>query len=120
MHVLPHSGLVGHAHILEHLRIGRHLRAQAGERLLAVEHRLHQLDGGQDAVARGGVLAQNDVAGLLAADAVAVLHHVFVDEAVAHRRLLITDARLIERLVQAEVAHDGGHNLVAGELALAP
>ena len=39
---------------------------------------------GQDAVTSAGVLAEDDVAALLAANPAAVLSHVFVDVLVAH------------------------------------
>ena len=56
------------------------------------------------------------MAALLAAQTVAVHHHVFVDVLVAHLGLLIADAALVEGLVQTEVAHNGGHHGVAHEL----
>ena len=58
------------------------------------------------------------MAGLLSADAIAVLRHVFIDKAVADSRLFVADFRLVKRLVQTEIAHDGRYNLVAGEPAL--
>ena len=81
-----------------------------------LQHGLHDLDGGQNAVAGVGVLAENDVAGLLAADEVAVGPHVFVDVFVAHVGLFIVDPQRIQGLVQAEVGHDGGNDGVVGQL----
>ena len=58
------------------------------------------------------------MAGLLTAEGVAVLGHVLVDEAVADLRLLIADTGGVERLIKAEVRHDGRHDLVADELTV--
>ena len=55
---------------------------------------------------------------LLATERVAVLDHAGGDVLVAHGRLLVPEARCLERLVKAEVAHDRGHDGVIGELAL--
>ena len=54
---------------------------------------------------------------LLAAQAAAVGHHVFVDVLIAHLGLGVADAQLVEGFVQAEVGHDGGDDGVAQELA---
>ena len=95
-----------------------HGRGQLGERGLAPHDGLHELDGGEDAVAGGGELAEDDVARLLAADAAARLAHVLPHVAVTHLGLRVLDARLVESLVQAQVAHDGGGDLVGHEMAL--
>ena len=91
---------------------------QHGQGLLGLGDGLHDLDGGQQAVAGVGVAAEDDVAGLLAADQVAVLAHVFGNVLVAHGGLFIADAELIERLVQAHVGHDGGDDLGIAEGAV--
>ena len=57
------------------------------------------------------------MAALLAAQAVSGFHHVLVDVFVADLGLVILDAHLIQRLVQAEVRHNRRHNLVVQELA---
>ena len=54
---------------------------------------------------------------LLAAEAVAGLDHVLIDVLVADLGLLVLDAHLVEGLVEAEVRHDGGDDLVVEELA---
>ena len=115
---VAHGGLfVGHAHIFQHLRVNFQGRGQLAQLFLAGQHHLHHLEAGQDAVAGGGVLREDDVARLLPADAAAVLGHVLVDVFVAHGGLGVADARLVQRLVQAEVGHDGGHDGVADQLA---
>ena len=75
------------------------------------------LEGSQDAVAGSRVFGENDMAGLLAADAVPVLHHVFIDILVADLGLLILDADLVQSLVQAEVAHNSRYNFIVEQLA---
>ena len=64
-----------------------------------------------------GVLPENDMAGLLAADHEVILLHVLVNIAVAHGGLFIADARLVQCLVQTEVAHNGSDQRIAGKLA---
>ena len=56
------------------------------------------------------------MARLFAADAVAGLHHVLVYVFVAHLGLVVFDPHGIQRLVESEVAHDGGDHLVVGQL----
>ena len=54
------------------------------------------------------------MAALLAAQAVVVGQHVLQDVAVAHLGLHVLDAQLLQRQLQAHVAHDGGdHGIVA-------
>ena len=57
------------------------------------------------------------MAALLAADAVAGLDHVFIDVLIADLGLFILDADAVQRLVEAEVRHDRGDDLVVQELA---
>ena len=64
-----------------------------------------------------GEFAEDDVAGLLAAEQVVVRLHALIDEAVAHGGLFIGDARGVEGLVKAEIAHHGGDDRVARKLA---
>ena len=95
-----------------------HRCGQRTERLFAVEHDLHDLDGREQSVAGGGVLAENDVAGLLAADQVAVCAHILCHVLVTDRCLFITDADGVERLVQAEVGHHGRDDFGAVQASL--
>ena len=53
------------------------------------------------------------MAGLLAADDVAVLAHILRHIFIAHGGLFIADAQLIQCLIQAHVGHDGSHHLGA-------
>ena len=54
------------------------------------------------------MLAENDMAGLLSAQAVSVLGHILVHILISHRGLLVGDACVVKGFVQAEVGHDGG------------
>jgi hypothetical protein len=66
----------------QHLRQPGHHRGELGERLAGGGHPLEQVERGEDAVAGGGVVAHDHVAGLLAAERVAAglhrLEHVAV------------------------------------------
>ena len=95
-----------------------HRSRELAEGRLAPHDGLHELDGGEDAVARGGKLAEDDVARLLAADTAAGGTHVLPHVAVAHLRLGVLDAGLVERLVETQVAHDGRGDLVGHQVAL--
>ena len=90
-----------------------------GQRLRAlcpvVGHPLQHVQGGEDAVAGGGVLAHDHVAGLLAAEGVAGDPHRLEHVAVADLGLAHADAGGPHRLHEAEVAHHGGHDGVLGE-----
>ena len=55
--------------------------------------------------------------GLLAADAVAVVHHLLVHVFITHSGLDVVHADLVQRLVQPQVGHDGGDNGVVQQLA---
>ena len=57
------------------------------------------------------------MAGLLAADAVTVVHHLLVDVFIAHRGLDIVHADLVQRLVQPQVGHDGGDDGIIEQFA---
>ena len=57
------------------------------------------------------------MATLLAADPVPGLHHVLIDIFVADLCLVVFDADLVQRLIEAEVGHDRRHDLVVEEFA---
>lgn len=56
--------------------------------------------------------------GLFAADQVPVGAHILRDVFIAHSRLFIANAGLIERLIQAEVGHNRRDDLGIAEAAL--
>ena len=116
--VIERGVLVVDLHIRELLRILAHRCGQLGERFLAVEHDLHELDGRQKSVTSIGIFAENNVPGLFAADQVSVGAHILRDVFIADGRLFIADARLIERLIQAEVGHNRRNDLGIAEAAL--
>ena len=101
---------VGIAHVLEDLR----------QRLEAVAHFAHRpanpLDDAEklqrcdQAIAGSGVIRQDDVSGLLAANVVAVLAHMFENVAVADCCPDEVQAQAAEKALKPKVRHDGGHN----------
>ena len=109
--------LVGDLDVLQHLRIDLQRCGQLAHRLLLGQHDLHHLQARQDAVAGAGVLGEDDVAALLAADAAAVFGHVLINILVTDGSLGVANTLLVERLVQTEVGHDGGDDGVHQQLA---
>ena len=61
------------------------------------------------------MLAEDDVAGLLAAQAVAVLGHILVHIFVTDCGLLVGDAFPVKCLVKTEVGHDGGNYSIVAQ-----
>ena len=57
------------------------------------------------------------MAGLFAANTVAVGSHVLVYVFISHRCFLIFNSGLVQGFVQAEVGHDRGDNLIALEFS---
>ena len=110
--------LVDDGHVHELLRIELDGTGERGERLLLDAHGLHHAQRRHDAVACGLEVAEDDVAGLLAAQRVAVLAHAGIDVLVAHVGGDGLDAGLVEGLEQAEVGHDGGYHGVLDQAAV--
>ena len=112
-----HSMLVVHTHVNQGLRHLLHDLDGLGHGLAGTDDRRQELAGRHEAVARGVVIEQNHVAGLLAADGVAVLAHGLQNVAVAYLGLHHVDAHLFHGAHETEVAHHRGHNRVAGQHA---
>lgn len=53
---------------------------------------------------------------LLASDAAAVFHHVFIYVFISNSGFRITDSQLVKGFVEAEVGHDGGYHCVGQQL----
>ncbi len=104
-------------HVDHDLRVHRHRRCELGERLALPGHLAEQVQAGEDAVARRGELAHDDVAGLLTAQRVVVAVHLFEHVAVADRGLDHADPVLAHREFEAQVAHHRGDEGVLAELA---
>ena len=51
-------------------------------------------------------------AGLLAAQAVSSLGHVFIHIFIAHSRFVVADALPVQSLIKAQVGHDCGYDLI--------
>ena len=90
---------VGNGDVPEYLGIDAHARAQPGKGLLRVQYHAHELDGGEYAVAGGGVFAEDYVTRLLAAQTVAAAYHGIVDVPVAHGGLFVGNALCVQRVV---------------------
>ena len=58
------------------------------------------------------MLAEYDMAGLLAAETVSISHHVLINILIADRGLFVADSLAVQRLIQTEIGHDGGNHLV--------
>jgi len=71
--------------------------------IFLIYQHFHHHQGGQDSVTGRRVLAENDVAGLLSAERIAVCHHVLAHVFVADCRLLIPDTGAVTRFVKTEV-----------------
>ena len=112
------SLLISHADILQYLRIDFQRCCQLTHWLFLSQHDFHHLETGQDAVTGAGVLREDDMTALLAADTAAVLSHVLVDVLVAHSSLGVANALLIERLVEAKVGHNSRDYGVVHQLAV--
>ena len=69
-------------------------------------HHGEKLQGGDEAVAGGGEVGHDDVAGLLAAEVEAVLEHGLADVAVADRRADHGETDILEEALEAEIGHN--------------
>ena len=74
-------------------------------------------EGGEEAVAGGGEMGQEDVAGLLAAEGGVLLQHFFKDVAVADGGAEHADAAALEGGFEAHVGHGGGYDEILSEQA---
>ena len=77
------------------------------ERAAGIAHDFKHAQRGEQAVAGGGMLQKNNVAGLLAAEHAAAPQHLLKHILVADRRARHFNAVYGERLFESEVGHDG-------------
>ena len=91
---------------------------ELGKGFAARLHDAQDLERGDEAVARGGVVAEDEVAALLAAEVVAALEHLIDDVLVADAGVNRLAARRLHGGTEAGVAHDGGDERLLGERAL--
>src|SRR5205809_5179952 len=96
-----------HGDVPEDLRELGQAPGERGERLARLRGDAEQGERRENAVARGGVVEEQEVPRLLAAEVRAEALHLLGHVAVPHLGLDDADARGVERLVQAEVGHDG-------------
>src|SRR5699024_7878207 len=112
-----YPGLVHPGHVHQNLRESGHHRSEVAQRTTSAGQACGQLQAGEDAVASGGVLGEDDVTGLLPAEAVAAGAHRFQHVPVPHPGLHDLDPGLLHRQGQAEIAHHRDHEGASGELA---
>src|SRR5438876_3891555 len=92
-------------HVARDLRPERHFVGQVRERATLRARKVKHLERREDAVARRGVLAEDDVAGGLAAELGAKPFHGFPDIAIADLRALEADTVVSEHRLEAAVRH---------------
>ena len=88
---------------------------ELGERPPGAPHEVEHPEAGQQAVAGGGQVAEDDVTALLAAEAEPAVVERLEHVAVADRRLLDRDAVAAHRQAEAEVGHHGDDDRVVGQ-----
>src|SRR5438094_4385318 len=92
-------------HVARDLRPERHFVGKVRERATLRARKVKHLERREDAVARRGVLAEDDVAGGLAAELGAKPFHGFPDIAIADLRALEADTVVSEHRLEAAVRH---------------
>ena len=111
----------GQPHVAQHLGHGHHDAGEVGERAAGPGDDVAEVDAGEDAVAGGGEVALDHVAGLLAAEGPAAGLERVEHVAVADGGVDDVDAALGHRLAEAEVRHHRDDDGGAGQrLALLP
>ncbi len=110
-------GLVLDADVDDGLRVGLEVLDQGAEGAARVIHHVEDDEGGEQAVAGGGAVGEDDVAGLFAAEDGARLLHFFEDVFVADGGAEHADAVAREEILEAHVGHGGGDNRVVSEAA---
>ena len=88
---------------------------QLAEPFLFGGHDAEGLQGGDEAVAGGAVVAEDEVTALFAAEVVAVLPHFIDDVFIAHISANDFASSSFDGGVEAGVAHHGRHQRVVGE-----
>ena len=111
------NGLIRDLDVLQNLGIDRETFAQLAQGLLPGLHNFRNLETGEDALTGGGILGEDDMTGLLAAQTAAVLHHIFVNIFVTDFGFGIFDTQFVKCLVQTEVAHNRSDNGIHQQLA---
>ncbi len=100
------------------LRELAHAGGEFGEGGFLFLHDAQHLERAEDAVAGGGVIGEDEVAGTLATEGAALFAEGLDDVAVADRGGEDLDAGAAHGFVQAEVAHHGAGHPVAAEFSL--
>src|SRR5690348_669450 len=103
------------AHVARDLRQRIEAVAHFRDNLALLLDYCQHLESRDEAIAGRGVVGENDVAGRLAAEIVAVLAHVLEDVAVADRRAHHAEPELGKMAFEAEVRHHGRDDAGLGE-----
>ena len=85
---------------------------QFAQRLAALVHDTQNLKRGNNAIAGGGEIPEDDVTALFAAKVKFLLHHFFKHVAVADFRAHYFPATSSKRFIEAKIAHDRGHHRI--------
>ena len=107
--------LLANTQIQQNLGIRRQLRCEIAELATRSAHRPEHVQRGGQAVTGEQILREDDVAGLLAAEREVAPHHLLHDVLVANGASHDADPGFLERELEADVAHDGGHDRIALE-----
>src|SRR5579875_2989184 len=103
------------AHVEEHLGVAGKRRGELVEPPARLHHDVDQLEGGEEAVARGGVVEEDQVAARLAPQPRPRLQHPLQDVAVAHPDPVQLDPRPPERHLEPHVGHDRPDHPASGQ-----
>src|SRR6185437_7363539 len=98
-----------HAHVHDHLRHLAPAVAQRAQGFAPPRHQSDGVEGGQQAVAGGGLLQEDDVAAGFAPQARAALAHGLEHVFVARRGTNQLDALGLKRVLEAQVGHHRAH-----------
>src|SRR5882672_4092789 len=110
---------IADADVLQQLRHRLEGAESLARRLAGLDHGRQCLQGGHQSVAGRGVVDHDDMAGLFAAEIVAIGPHALEHVAVAHRRPNQLELARAEIAFEAEIGHHGGDHATAGQAAVA-
>ena len=109
--------LLAHLHIDDDLRENLEIGGELVDGFAGAGDEIEHDERREQAVAGGGQVREENVAGLLAAEGCIVLLHLFEHVAVAHGRAQHANAAALERGFKAHVGHGGGDDQIAGQHA---
>ena len=110
--------LIRHPNVYQLLRIQTNRTDKLREFLTLSAKNFHNTEARHDAVAGLLKIAENNMAGLLAAETIFVFIHARIDVFVAHVGLFVGKSRVLEGFEQPKVAHNGGDNRLLCKTAI--